>query len=70
MSAARESVTLTLNQYKAGTASYLSVVVVQAAQLTNERQAVTVLGRRLVAAATLVKAMGGGWSTAEISASR
>jgi NodT family efflux transporter outer membrane factor (OMF) lipoprotein len=70
VNAARESVTLTLNQYKAGTASYLSVVVVQAAQLTNERQAVTVLGRRLVAAATLVKALGGGWSTAEISASR
>jgi len=70
VNAARESVTLTLNQYKAGTASYLNVVIVQAAQLTNERQAVTVLGRRLVAAATLVKALGGGWSTAELSASR
>jgi NodT family efflux transporter outer membrane factor (OMF) lipoprotein len=68
--AARETVALTLNQYKAGTVSYLNVVVVQTAQLNNERTAVSILGRRLVAAATLVKALGGGWSTAELSAAR
>ncbi|HEY6240863.1 MAG TPA: efflux transporter outer membrane subunit [Burkholderiales bacterium] len=66
--AARESVALTLNQYKAGTVSYLNVVIVQAAQLNNERAAVSILGRHLVAAATLVKALGGGWSAAEITA--
>lgn len=68
--AARESVILTINQYKAGTISYLNVVTVQTTQLTSERAAAGVLGRRLVAAATLVKALGGGWSTTEISASR
>ena len=35
--ASRESVTLTLNQYIAGTVSYLSVVTVQTALLSNER---------------------------------
>ncbi len=59
--AARESVALTLNQYKAGTVSFLNVVVVQTGQLNNERTLVGILGRRLVAAVTLIKALGGGW---------
>ena len=66
VSAARESVELTLNQYKAGTMSYLNVVIVQTAQLNNERTAVGLLGRRLVAAVTLVKALGGGWNAAAL----
>jgi len=68
--AARESVVLTTNQYKAGIVSYINVVTVQTTQLSNERTAVGILGRRLVAAATLVKALGGGWSAAELSAGR
>ncbi len=66
VSAGRESVELTLNQYKAGTVSYLNVVTVQTTQLNNERTAVGLLGRRLVAAVTLVKALGGGWSAAAL----
>jgi NodT family efflux transporter outer membrane factor (OMF) lipoprotein len=59
--AARQSLTLTTNQYKAGTISYLDVVTVQTTQLNNERTAVGILGRRLTAAVLLVKALGGGW---------
>lgn len=59
--AARESLILTINQYKAGTISYLNVVTVQTTQLNNERTAVGILGRRLTAAVVLVKALGGGW---------
>ena len=66
--AARLSTELTLNQYKAGTVNYLGVVIVQAAQLNNEVTAVTLLGQRLVAAVTLVQALGGGWNAAEIAA--
>ncbi len=66
--AARETVVLTLNQYKAGTVSFLNVVTAQATQLDNERAAVSILGRRLLAAAGLVKALGGGWSAVEIAA--
>jgi NodT family efflux transporter outer membrane factor (OMF) lipoprotein len=65
--AARESVNLTTNQYRAGTVSYINVVTVQTTQLNNERAAVGILGRRLVSAVTLVKALGGGWSTSELS---
>jgi len=68
--AARESVLLTTNQYKAGIVSYINVVTVQTTQLSNERTAMGILGRRLVAAVTLVKAVGGGWSAAEIADNR
>jgi NodT family efflux transporter outer membrane factor (OMF) lipoprotein len=64
--AARESVALTLNQYKAGTVSYINVVTAQTTQLSNESVAVGILGRRLIAAATLVKALGGGWDAAAL----
>ncbi len=63
--AARESVTLTINQYKAGTVSYLSVVTVQTALLSNERTSVGLLGRRLSATVGLVRALGGGWSASD-----
>jgi NodT family efflux transporter outer membrane factor (OMF) lipoprotein len=59
--AARESVTITNNQYRAGIVTYLSVVVVQAAALINERAELGILGRRLVASVNLIKALGGGW---------
>ncbi len=61
--AARESVTLTTNQYKAGTVSYLNVVTVQTTQLSNERTAVDIRSRRLAAAVLLVRDLGGGWNT-------
>ena len=53
--------TITNNQYRAGTVTYLAVVVVQAGALANERADLAVLGRRLVAAVNLIKAIGGGW---------
>jgi NodT family efflux transporter outer membrane factor (OMF) lipoprotein len=59
--AARESVALTVNQYKAGTVSFLNVVQVQATQLNEERTTVTLLGRRLAATVALIRAMGGTW---------
>ena len=68
--AARESVALTINQYKAGTVSYLSVVTVQTALLSNERTSVGLLGRRLSATVGLIRALGGGWSAADLVAAK
>lgn len=59
--AARESVTITDNQYRAGIVNYLSVVIVQSAALVNERAELAILGRRLVASVNLIEALGGGW---------
>ena len=68
--AARESVTIANNQYRAGIVSYLSVVVVQAGALNNERAELGILGRRLVASVTLIKALGGGWEAEAPKAAR
>ena len=62
--AARESLAIVLNQYRAGTANYLAVIVIQAAALSNERSSITILGRRLTASVALIKALGGGWTEA------
>jgi outer membrane protein TolC len=64
--AAQESVTLTTNQYKAGTVNYLNVVTVQATALTNDGTAVNILGRRVTAAVLLVKTLGGGWNVSAL----
>ncbi|MGA7980979.1 MAG: efflux transporter outer membrane subunit [Chromatiaceae bacterium] len=61
VAAARRSVQLNLNQYKAGTVSYLNVVTAQATQLSSELTAVNLQGRRLTASVLLIKALGGGW---------
>jgi NodT family efflux transporter outer membrane factor (OMF) lipoprotein len=66
--AARQSVALTTNQYKAGTVSYLNVVTVQAAALSNESTAVDFQSRRLVASVLLIKALGGGWDAQQLPA--
>ena len=60
--AARYALELTINQYKAGIVSYLNVVTAQTTLLNNERTALSLLGRRLTAAAELVRALGGGWT--------
>lgn len=67
VNAARQTVAVTTNQYRAGTVSYLEVVVSQAAALTNERTAVDIRARRMVAAVLLIKALGGGWEDSGIS---
>jgi NodT family efflux transporter outer membrane factor (OMF) lipoprotein len=68
--AARESAAIAANQYRAGIASYLGVVVLQAAALNSERAALAILARRLTASVALIKALGGGWSTASLAAAK
>lgn len=61
---------LALSQYRAGTATYLSVVTAQTLSLTNQRTAAQVLGRRLAASVSLIAATGGGWSAAADAAQK
>jgi NodT family efflux transporter outer membrane factor (OMF) lipoprotein len=53
---------LALNQYRAGTNSYLNVVTAQTLSLANQRAAVQLRGRQLAASVSLIAATGGGWS--------
>jgi NodT family efflux transporter outer membrane factor (OMF) lipoprotein len=64
--AARLSVTLSTNQYKAGTISTLDLLVVVTVARNNERTAVTILGNRMSASALLIKALGGSWEPSDL----
>lgn len=61
LDAARRSLRLTENQYKAGLIGYLDVVNVQTTALSNERSMLTLLQGRLLASVQLIAALGGGW---------
>jgi NodT family efflux transporter outer membrane factor (OMF) lipoprotein len=65
--AAKQSVIIIRNQYKAGTVSYISVIVIQASELANEMTTINILGRRMTASVLLVKALGGGWVSQELT---
>ncbi len=64
--AAREAEALTLNQYKAGTVPYSSVITAQTTRLSAEETALTVLSSRLQASVALIEALGGGWKSSEL----
>ena len=66
--ASRRSVQQTTNRYQGGAASYLEVVVAQTFALTNERAAVDVARRRMMASVRLIKALGGDWNVADLPA--
>jgi NodT family efflux transporter outer membrane factor (OMF) lipoprotein len=68
--AAQESVKLTVNQYKAGTVSYLNVITVQTIALADEVTSIQIRGRRIAAAVLLIQAVGGGWNTAELPSAK
>jgi NodT family efflux transporter outer membrane factor (OMF) lipoprotein len=64
--AAREAETLTLNQYKAGTVPYSSVISAQTTRLNSEQNALNVLSGRLQASVALIQALGGGWQASSL----
>jgi NodT family efflux transporter outer membrane factor (OMF) lipoprotein len=67
VTAAQQSVAISLNEYKAGTVDYLTVITAQATALTDELTAVTIRTERMTTSVLLVEALGGGWSTAKLA---
>jgi len=63
---ARESLQLFTNRYKGGVDNYLQVITAQTVALTNERNQVDIMRRRMDASVLLVKALGGGWHVDEL----
>ncbi len=61
--ASREDESLTLEQYKAGTEPYSSVITAQTTRLDAEETALTVQLDRFTASIALMEALGGGWNT-------
>ena len=66
LDAARESLRLIENQYRAGMVDFNSVVNVQATALSNERSNLSLLGSRLTASVQLIAALGGGWQSTQL----
>ena len=66
-SAARDSQTIATNRYREGAVNYLDVVSAQTAALQAERSAEQVRTRRLQASVDLIRALGGGWDSAQLS---
>jgi NodT family efflux transporter outer membrane factor (OMF) lipoprotein len=66
VAAAREAEKLTLNQYKAGTVPYSSVISAQTTRLSAEQTALSVLSQRLQTSVGLIEALGGGWKAADL----
>lgn len=64
LESAREAETIALARYKGGVVTYLTVVSTQATALTSARSAVTIKGRRFMAAVALIRSLGGGWGPA------
>jgi NodT family efflux transporter outer membrane factor (OMF) lipoprotein len=67
VAASIEAEKLTLNQYKAGTVPYSSVITAQTTRLTSEETALQVLSSRLQASVALIEALGGGWTDARLN---
>lgn len=57
---------LVMNQYKAGTLAYSSVITSQISAYTAQKNAYDVVGLQMTTAAALVKALGGGWCDSDI----
>ena len=64
--ASEEAEALILNQYKAGTVAYTSVITAQTVSLGNKQTALAILQSRLAASVVLIEALGGGWTAADL----
>jgi NodT family efflux transporter outer membrane factor (OMF) lipoprotein len=60
------AVQLTLNQYKAGTVAYTSVITAQTIALADAQTLLNIRQSRLVASVALIEALGGGWSAGSL----
>jgi NodT family efflux transporter outer membrane factor (OMF) lipoprotein len=63
--AARRTLEIANNRYRAGLVTYLDVATAQTEALNQERSAVQLHGARLTAAVNLIKALGCGWPPVE-----
>ena len=66
--AARESLRVSNDRYLAGADPYLQVLIAQTIALSNERNDVEIMRRRMVSSVLLIKSLGGGWTAAELPA--
>jgi len=64
---AKKSLQLTLNQYRAGTVDYNSVLLAQVSAFSAEKTAADLIYLRMTTAVGLIKALGGGWNAQSLN---
>ena len=65
--AARQSVDISTNEYKAGTVDYLTVITADTTALSDELSAVTIRTNRMTTSVLLIEALGGGWDKSQLA---
>jgi multidrug efflux system outer membrane protein len=68
VASSRRSADLATQRYTAGIVSYLEVVDANRGALEAQRNQAQLIGQRLIASVQLVKALGGGWTDAQLAA--
>jgi NodT family efflux transporter outer membrane factor (OMF) lipoprotein len=66
VAAAQQALDIANNRYKGGVTSYLEVLIAENTLLTNQRTQAELETRRITAAVSLIKSLGGGWTTAQL----
>ena len=67
---AERSLEISTVQYRGGLTNYLQVITAQTSALQNQRSAVEILTRRMIASVSLIQALGGGWDASQLPAGR
>jgi len=63
---AKQAVAIALNEYRAGTQNFTTVVTAEATELVDEESLLSTKASRLTADVTLIVALGGGWDDSKL----
>jgi NodT family efflux transporter outer membrane factor (OMF) lipoprotein len=66
IAAAQQSLDISTIQYRGGLTNYLQVITAQTSLLQNQRAAVDLLTRRMLASVALIQSLGGGWDVTQL----
>ena len=66
IASAQQQADIAIKLYKEGLDPYLDVIQAQSIVLSSEITAASILTRRMTASVSLIKALGGGWTTAQL----
>jgi NodT family efflux transporter outer membrane factor (OMF) lipoprotein len=63
---AQQAVQIAMNEYRAGTQPYTTVVTAQTTELTNQQTLLLVQQDRMIDSVALIEALGGGWDATQL----
>ena len=67
VASAQQALDIVNNQYKSGTVGFINVLTAQTTAFNAEQKLASIAGQRMVSSVGLIKALGGGWDTAQMN---